>query len=85
MSSKAPFKPPEVSPNRRKGFVHLAADLVVGLYLAVEEAELLDGRVAVHGPGEQVARPTASLVRRAEHRGRRTTVHLDVLPAKAND
>ena len=57
-------------------------DLVVGLDLPVEEAVLLDGRVAVHRPGQQVPRPPARLVRRPEHRRRRPPVHLDVLPAR---
>ena len=56
-------------------------DLVIGLDLPVEEAVLLDGRVAVHRPRQQVPRPPARLVRRPEHRRRRPTVNLDVLPA----
>ena len=62
---------------------HIVSYLMIGLNLPVEQPVLEYCRVAVDRPGEQIARCSASGVRRGPEDGRSgATVNLDVLPKK---
>ena len=56
--------------------------LVIGLNLPVEQPVFRDWRVAVHGPREEVGRPSSRFRGGAENRRSGTAVDLDVFPGK---
>ena len=69
------------------GFIRIKEELsfvylVVRLYLPVEQPVLLDGRVAVHGPREEVGGLAAGLGGGAEHGRGRAPVDLNVFPGR---